>query len=60
MFFTKLFVNLTQKVRSTSETEMRSKYETKFSCVPVNKAGIKNVATSDTQLSQPAKPQRKM
>ena len=43
MFFRKLFVNQTEKVRSTSKAEMKSKYETKFSCAPVNKTGIKNV-----------------
>ena len=31
MFFRKLFVNQTEKVRSTSKAEMKSKYETKFS-----------------------------
>ena len=43
LFFRKLFVNLTQKVMSTSKTEMKSKYETKFIYAPVNKTGIKNV-----------------
>ena len=42
LLFGKLFVNLTQKVISTSKTEMKSKYETEFSCAPVNKTGTKN------------------
>ena len=41
--FRKLFTNLTQKVMSTPKTEMKSKYETRSSCTPVNKTGIKNV-----------------
>ena len=39
--FRKLFTNLTQKVISTSKTEMKSKYETKSSCTPVNNTGIR-------------------
>ena len=37
---------------STSKTEMKSKYEMKFSCALVNKTGIKmcSAATPDTQL----------
>ena len=38
-----IFVNQTHKVRSTSKTEIKNKYETKFSYAPVNKTGIKNV-----------------
>ena len=37
--------------RSTSKTEMKSKYEAKLSCAPVNKTDIMcSVATSETQL----------
>ena len=41
--FKKFCTNLTQKVMSTSKTEMKNKYETKSSCAPFNNPGIKNV-----------------